>query len=214
MKAPICVMILTAASACAGPVLIQLDTASLPAGTYYLDFQLIGSDNVAANNTAAIGDLNLGGGAFVSADLTNSSGAFPNYSTTDTDFFNAVLIGFTRGSSMSFQLTLSNNFSGTGTPDTFSLAVLDEAFNSIVSTGLSASLVVNLDGSSQPVIRTFAADPVFGSVQPTAGIPEPGTLALLLLGASGLWIARLRSQPSISHNRQRDTRGDGQNSER
>lgn len=178
-------------------MLIHLDTSSLPSGLFYLDLQLAGTDNVPGKNTVSVNQLNLGGGVLSSADLTNVTGTFPNYSMNDTNYFNQALIGFTRGSSVSFQLSYTNTFSGNGAPDTFSAALLDASFNSIVGSGLGVLLQVNLDGSG---IQTYAADAAFGSIRATVDVtepsgnpvPEPGTLVLMAAGFAGLCISKTR----------------------
>ncbi len=174
----------------AGPIYtVTLDTTPLPAGNYFLDYQLAGTATPLGANTVNISNLSLGGGSFLSQQFSNGgSGAFPNYSLTDTKVFNEDLIGFSRGSSVQYNLSFTNNFAGAGTPDTFSFAVLDKNLNSIVSAGLQASLAVNLNGGTAP-IQAFPAQAVFNSTTPVvtlagAAVPEPGTLALVFFSVA------------------------------
>ena len=180
----------------AGPIYtVTLDTTPLPAGNYFLDYQLAGTATPLGANTVNISNLSLGGGSFLTQQFSNGgSGAFPNYSLTDAKVFNEDLIGFSRGNSVQFNLSFTNTFAGKGTPDTFSFAVLDKSLNSIVSAGLQASLALNLNGGS-PVIQTFPAQAIFSSTTPVvtlpgAAVPEPGTLALGFFALAGLLLVR------------------------
>jgi hypothetical protein len=168
----------------ADEVTINLDTSSLAAGGYFLDYQLAGTDSVLGQNTITISNIQLGGGTFSNEALSGgASGTFNNYSMVDTDVFNEALVGFQLGSEVQFGLTFTNNFSGGGTPDSFTFALLDSNFNSIVSSGLGASVLINLDGGN-PVVQVFAADEAFNSVtpkivQPASQVPEPSAWLLV-----------------------------------
>src|SRR5690349_8196934 len=183
----------------ADDVTISLDTSSLTAGGYFLDYQIAGTDAVLGQNTVAINNIQLGGGTFSNETLSGgASGTFNNYSIVDTDVFNEALVGFQLGSEVKFGLSFTDNFSGGGTPDSFTFALLDSNFNSIVSSGLGASVLINLDGG-RPVVQLFAADQAFNSVTPiivlpVSQVPEPAgwllVLTLVVIICSSAWASR------------------------
>lgn len=186
------------AATAADAATIFLDTTPLQSlgGTLYLDFQL--ADNDSGVNTVQIQGITLGGGAHlnsppdVDALTGDATGTFPDYTLGDTQFFNQALIPFTPGSSIQFTLTYTGNYLDGGFQDTFTWAVLNANFESIVTDGLGASLVLLLDGSGPQLI---AATPEYRNITPqivTTGtpVPEPATGLLLLVG--GALIARAR----------------------
>src|SRR5207237_10206708 len=111
-----------------------------------------------------------------SGDLT--SGA----SLIDSSFLNIFASSFTPGSLLSFDFGLTTNVDPGGTPDQFSLVLL-QADGSVVNTedpsGANSLLTVNLD-SAQPAFSTFASDltpaPI---VRSFATAPEPASFPLL-----------------------------------
>src|SRR5713226_5374630 len=54
----------------ADDVTINLDTSSLSAGGYFLDYQLAGTDAVLGQNTVTIANIQLGGGTFSNEALS------------------------------------------------------------------------------------------------------------------------------------------------
>jgi hypothetical protein len=159
---------------------VKLDTTPLdPTKTWYLDFQLVDGDGV-VNNTVNLSLISFGGG----------SGIFPDTTLSDAAGFDSRLYDFTPGSEISFSLSYTTAFAG-GFQDTFTWAVLDENYTSIVQEGLLASLVILLDGSS-PI--TFPAIEEYEYVEPVlvgdTAVPEPGTMGLASLGAGLLVCVR------------------------
>jgi hypothetical protein len=181
---------------------ISMNTAPLigdAAGAFSLEFQLndgsgIGDKNNTANLTnflftggTAVGSPTLTGGA--TGNLT--SGA----SLTDSSFFNQFIQEFTPGNTLSFRLSLSTNVDSGGTPDEFSLAILDHTGSEIPTKSLFDVFVqIDID-STNPLIHTFATDvsrkPAGGggpidiaapTVTPVNSVPEPSMLWLMLSG--------------------------------
>lgn len=168
---------------------IFLDTTPLQGlgGTWYLDFQLADGDGV-ANNSVDIEVLDLGGGALLPGETFAGGGAgsFPSYSLADSDVFNQVLVPFTAGSFVRLDLTFTQNLAGFF-PDTFTWAVLDDTFTSIVTdpNSLGAGLVILLDGFG--TIEREAADARYDAIIPVIerAVPEPSVGALLLIALAG-----------------------------
>jgi len=206
---------------------ISVDTTSLVgnlAGPFALNFQLIDGGGT-ANNTAILSGFDFGGGGSTAADCTSATctnGAnvtSPPLIVTLTDdpffggsFLNQVILPFTPGSSgpLSFLLDLTTNVEsgGGGSPDAFSLGILDSSGFGIPTSFFD--VFVQIDITSPLIINTYASDPNtpplgcptcepinIGTpvVQPAVSpVPEPGTLMLLATGLGGLAAVRRRAK--------------------
>ncbi len=169
----------------------QWDTSVLKAtnANYILDVLLIGD----VGNQATISNLNYGtGGSGPSANVTLD---------TTVQFFNESLISFTPGSTFSFTLTVSNiaPVLPSGTPDSFSLYLLDADSNVIGTTDLLASAILSFDLAPTSISTYSGVSPLSfaspsltlvpgsgGQGPPGGAIPEPSSLSLTL-GALALW---------------------------
>jgi hypothetical protein len=182
---------------------VSLNTSPLIshlAGPFSLEFQLDDGSGIGdGNNTAILSNFIFGGGG-ATGSATPIGGATGSLSSTvsltDTNFFNQFIQGFTPGSSLQFQLSLTTNVDGGGTPDQFSFAILDSSGTEIPTQAgefLDFFLSVNID-SSNPTVQTFASDPTRTPVAgggaitmdapqiiPVTATPEPSSLSLICL---------------------------------
>lgn len=195
MKKYLLTVLLTLAGALVAPAStrVSVDTTGLignPAGPFYIDFQF--NDGTGANdNQVSITNIDLGGGTAVgtAALFGGASGDLVSGVTlTDSDPFNEFYQQFMPGGWLSFDLTMTNVFTG-GVPDIFGFTFLDSnLFNlGTYSLGSDQFLIATLDGSG-PVIEVFAS--IDGSV-PAPSIPDTGsTLALVGMALTGVALAR------------------------
>jgi hypothetical protein len=194
------IMFSTASSHAALTYHVDITTGSLGASAsapFSLDFQLNGSQG----NTAIISNLTFGGGAATPGTNTfgQAAGSLGSSvtlgSTSLADFFNEFYQGFTSGSVLGFDVTLTDNFSS-GTPDAFSVAILDKDIFNIPTNGLGDSLLlINLDNT--PSAETYAGTGDFAGLTVTAApvasspVPDSGTtLGLLGFTLAGMHCLR------------------------
>jgi hypothetical protein len=178
---------------------VTLNTTSLAgsaSGPFVLDAQLNDGGDP-ANNTAVLSNFVFGGGA-VFGPPTLTGGALGSLgggiTITDSDFLNEFRQSFQAGSLLSFTLSLTTNPDPSGTPDEFSLAILDHngvelPTESAAIFGTSVILLADLTGGQTQLLAfgsapgaplTFAA-PV--ATPPSSdGIPEPATWTLIIGG--------------------------------
>ena len=178
-----------------------------PAGPFSLDFQLNdGSGTGDGNNTAVLSGFlfGVGGGPVGSAALaggaTGDLGSF--IQIADSGFLNEFTQGFTPGSLLQFQLSLTTNVDAGGTPDQFSMAILDSSGAQLPTLSFFDVFVeIDLD-SANPAIQTFASDPTRNTVAggapvnlaapgftASSPVPEPGSI---FLAGSALVILAVR----------------------
>jgi hypothetical protein len=98
------------------------------------------------------------------------------------------------GSLLSFEFGLTTNVDAGGTPDEFSLALLQQdgtVVNTADPSGANALLIVDID-SGRPTFNTFASDLTPAAiVTQSAALPEPPTSLLLAVAlASAAWSGR------------------------
>ena len=178
-------------------------------GPYALDFTLAGGANT---NTATVGSFNLGGGSANSSTISTTGGASgtiaPTGGVTVTDdasinpsagAFNDFNEVFTPGSSsVTFDVDLTTSFVS-GTPDRFTVSILDQSGNPIPTTDTGNSdeyalVGVDITGPSMTVgsVSTYSAGAgagaIIASVAPLGppAVPEPTSLVLTCLGIGTL----------------------------
>jgi hypothetical protein len=165
------------------------------AGPFSVEFQLNdGSGTGDGNNTAILSDFLFNGGAPAGSPTVNG-GAYGDLTSgvtlTDNSFFNQFIQSFTPGSALAFQLFLSTNIDGGGTPDQFSFAILDKTGTELPTLApgfFDVFVQIDID-SANLLVRTFGADTnripagggsainIAASVA-TPAVPEPSTILL------------------------------------
>ncbi len=173
----------------------DVNTAALignPAGPFSLDFQLNdGSGLGDGNNTATIGNFTFGGGGILGPAYGTGGAAgdlAAGITLTDSTFFNDLYQGFTPGSTLGFDVTLTVNGDAGPTPDAFSFAILDNNLYNLRTTGVGDTLVlVNLYAAG-PAIQTGTTLSPAGV---TVSVPEPSLAGML---AVGLLLAGFRAR--------------------
>ncbi len=177
---------------------VTLDTTSLAAsasGPFVLDAQLNDGGDP-ANNTAVLSSFSFGGGAaFGPPSLTGGAlgGLAGGITITDSDFLNEFRQAFNAGSLLSFTLSLTTNPDPSGTPDEFSLAILDNhgvelPTNSAAIFGTSVVLLADLTGDQTQLLAFGSAPgasltfPAPAAAPSNDAVPEPATLMMIIIG--------------------------------
>jgi hypothetical protein len=167
---------------------VDINTASLASlpnsanGPFFLDFQL-NSGNTLSNNTATITHFTFGGGGAPFGSANFFGGASGNLANTvtlsDTLAFNEFYQGFSVGSLLSFDVTLSHNADAGPTPDIFSIALLDGSLFNLPTTGFADQfLSVDLSGAFTS-IESFAGTGSYAGVTVSfVPVPEPSTYGI------------------------------------
>jgi hypothetical protein len=203
------VMALSGAPAVAAPLqyVVEIDTSTFavsPLTPFSLNIQL-NDGGTPGSNSAILSGWEFGGGS-PSGTPDVFGGAFGDLSTgvtlQDSDFFNSFTQSFIAGSFLRFQLNLTTNADPSGTPDQFSLAILDNTLTELATMsaglyGTSVLLLADLIGSGTSLLPFGSApgpSPAFAapSLTAPAAIPEPATFALIALGCIGLRFTRRR----------------------
>jgi hypothetical protein len=164
---------------------ININTAPLNgvSGFFVIDFL---GGNPVDGNTASISSF--------SSDWTlQSSTPSGGYSgdlipgplvLNDSQFFNEWSQMVTFGSSASFVLDLTTNFTSGGIPDDFSIYLLDSTGNPYATTdptGADSLLNINVD-QALPGSMVYSSDFATLTVTPLASVPEPPLVFLLPMG--------------------------------
>ncbi|SRR5579875_91984 len=172
-------------------------------GPFALDLQFLdGSGSGDGNNTVTLTNFAFGGGlpSGVGTATGGASGSLAaGVTLQDTSFFNEYYENFTPGTLLSFTIDTTNVPDAGGTPDLFTVALLDSNGNELPTTGPATEFLdVSLAGGTNPQVSTFGsapgstfalAAPIVQSGSP-APVPEPssylGLLTVLLaLGFGG-----------------------------
>ncbi len=178
-----------------------MDTSSLVGqGQFTLDLQFLDGSGLPAdlnNNTVQLTNFTFGAGT-PSGGGTATGGASGSLASgltlNDTAFFNEYFENFTPGAVLSFKIDTTNVADPGGTPDLFTLAILDSFGNELPTTGpASEFLDVSLAGGATPQVSTFGSAPGSAFTLPApavtpATVPEPSSywelLAVILLVAN------------------------------
>jgi hypothetical protein len=179
---------------------VTFNTASLAGnGPFTLDFQFFDGTGIAGdlnNNSVTLTNFAFGGGTALGGGvaLGGASGSLSSgVLLHDTVFFNDYSEDFTPGTLLKFDLAITNVFNPSGTPDLFTMAILDSQGFEIPTTGFADEfLAFSLEGGVGPVITTAnsapgaafsISAPVVTANAPSA-VPEPSSWILLLSAAA------------------------------
>lgn len=176
------------APAQSSPFGVTIDTTALSGVSALVAFDLIDGDTI-VDNTVVISNFASDGSfdpsaALISGDVVGDLGTAAVLG--DQAFFNELAQPIVLGSSITFVLDPTSNFSGIGQYDRFTLFLLDPtSFLSLYPTadptGSDALLGFDLTGGPVvPEVHAPTADP--SAVLRLTSVPEPPVLALLSIG--------------------------------
>jgi len=180
---------------------VSINTSGLPTGpgSEIVFIFTDGSGLGDANNTATLTNFALGGGTLgISSTSGGASGDMSStVSLTDSSLLNFFAETFSTGTSVSFLLNLTTNLDAGGTPDQFSVQIIDSNGNFLSpSDPLTGNLLaINLDSAS-PSTSTQSSLVTVSSPGPV-GTPEPATILLLTAGLAAIALStKRRTSPS------------------
>jgi hypothetical protein len=177
-------------------------------GVFTLDLQFVdgsGRPTDLNNNAVKLTDFafGTGGGALGGGTATGGvSGSLASGVTLkDIAFFNEYMEGFTAGGVLTFQIDTTNVADPGGTPDLFTVAILDSSGNELPTTGAASEFLdVSLAGGTGPQVSTFGSAAgsryeLSAPVVAAGGVgaaPEPATVWEMLsgFGLVGWWRVR------------------------
>ncbi len=178
---------------------VTLDTAPLvghPAGPFYLELTFTDGSGVGdANNTVTLSNFTFGGGSALGGalDFGGASGSLETGITiTDNSVLSFFSEQFAPGLELNFSLGLTSNDDAGGTPDGFSLFLLDSSGVSLPTLAPFGDYLLAADlGSTGPILTAYGSDPSRAptvgdpvsisapTITPVNSVPEPSTIYLL-----------------------------------
>jgi hypothetical protein len=166
---------------------VSLDTSTLSGTTQALVFQFTDGDGI-FDNAIAVSGFSFGGGSIAGAPSYLGSGVSGDLSSSvsmdDSGGFALFLQNFTLGSSLSFDLTTTDNSAG-GPPDNFSMGLYAPDLSACYSDDQSSCslLQIGLDGGP-PIISAIGASAqgLPAPVVTTEAVPEPSSTWLVSTG--------------------------------
>jgi len=176
---------------------VSLDTSSILGTTGQVVFELIDGDGV-VDNSVLLSSFAFGGGSVAApADYQGTTGVNGDLSGSVSMNDSAPLALFTQlltfGSSLSFQITATNNFSGGGSPDGFSMGLYTPDFSACYSDDQVGCLLLQLDiaggtlSASSFTLNGASAEGLPAPIVTLVGtLPEPASLLLLIIGIMSL----------------------------
>jgi hypothetical protein len=210
LSALLLVMLATAVRPASATLIdISIDTTSLAGTPAVLAFDLLQGDSVTNSVTIRnfASDGVLGGAAGSGGPVT---GTLPGeVSIADSEFFNELLQEITLASTISFRLSITENFLGP-TPSGFSFFMLDPLtllplFETSDPTGAHALFAFDITGTPSGQISVFSPTGGAGAVltatlatddpttPPPTPVPAPSTLLLLAAALAALAMTRTRA---------------------
>lgn len=189
---------------------VTINTGTLAGGNGVLAFDLI--DGGPPSNTVQLSAITTDGSPVDTSTEGGVSGSGP-WEITDSSFFNELQISYSPlGATISFSFSTANNppdADAGSLPDSFSLFLLGpslldpSALISLLSTtdptGADALFLFSFGSGAQgfEVYQTTSTSVEGFFVQvresPPTGVPEPGSLALLAIGATAAFLRRRRT---------------------
>jgi hypothetical protein len=175
---------------------VGVDTSSLNGQTGFLDFQFNPGDSSALSATSTVSLFQTNGGVLAQpASLTgDATGSLPGTLTLDNgSVYNDIFQGFTFGNSFTFDLALSGpavSSSGGTVGSAFAVSLYAaDGFTPLLTTDPNASVAtIDLNPNGTASVYTFAQsstdNTAAATVSSASAVPEPSTLAMLLLVAS------------------------------
>jgi hypothetical protein len=184
---------------------VTIDSSFLNGLPAVVTFDFI--DGGSPDNSVTLSSLTSDGTLDSTSTTGKVSGSGPwTFSDAGGSFFNELLVTFNpMGTSLSFSFTTTDNAPSPGpVPDAFSMFILDSTATTPVittddPTGANALFLFSI-GQRATGINVFAPEQTGFSVNaaPVQTAPEPGSIALMLVGAAALFASRSgrKSAPS------------------
>lgn len=168
-----------------------IDTSSIANTDALITFDFIPGGSPVINTVSIFNFLTDGTMSSGTAILTGDAAGDLISSATlqNTSFFNEIMQPISLGNSITFNVTLSQEFSGS-IPDALSVFLLDASymplFHTTDPTGADSLFLLSIDGTATGNLDIYAADsaisnPVTWSAQPVT-VPIPATVWLFLSG--------------------------------
>ena len=168
---------------------VTMETSALNGTPASLVFDFIDGDSL-VNNSVTISDFAGDGvydptAAMTFGDVTGALDASAVLS--DSSGFSELLQPVVLGDTLSFMLTLSNQFSGVGLPDRLTLFLLDQSgsfplYATSDPSGSDALLAIDLGGGTARAVIYAPTDSGGAIVEANAAVPEPPIWSLCVLG--------------------------------
>ena len=174
-------------------------------GNYPTAYGLNNNDEFCYQNNLTISNFSTDGTISPATNSGGVTGSLPGHvALTDaTSFFNELLINITLGSYLTFSFTPTNNFTGPQ-PTGFSGLFVDpttnfQLFPTTDPTGADVLFLLTIDGVTPGGhLDVYAA--ANGEVSIAAGVPEPSTWAMMVLGFAGVgFMAFRRKRNETTH---------------
>jgi len=182
---------------------VTINVASLvsnPNGPFSLDLQLADGSGLAnSDNTVTISNFVFTGGSATGTPTFTSGGESGSFASsvvlTNSAFDNEFAQAFSSGVTQ-IQFTVDETSTVDTTPEQFNVAIFDNNFMNITTTNPDSSdtLIESAIIRNETIgsVKTFSSTGTNGGVTASvaAAVPEPGSAAMLLVGALGFFARR------------------------
>jgi hypothetical protein len=168
---------------------VSLDTSSISSTTEEVVFELVDGDGV-VDNSLLLSKFTFGGGMVAgAADYLGTTGVTGDLSSSISMDDSGALALFAQplifGSSLTFMVTASNTFSGSGAPDALSMALYTPDLSACLSDDQTSCVLLQLDltgGTLRPasfILNAASAQQLPAPVVTVGTVPEPASIVLL-----------------------------------